>query len=119
MLGRSDAVLFGELAPVVGSIMVLLARHAPPANTAADETGKQVATAGPARGPTGGSTERFLGGSKQVGFDDRFVDGMFGPDPFFGVVPAHLGLMSERHVPDIDENLVASLSVPGFSVVIT
>ncbi len=53
--------------------MVLLAGHAPPANTAADETGKQVATAGPARSPTGGSTECFLGGSKQAGVDDRFV----------------------------------------------
>jgi hypothetical protein len=40
------------------------------------------------------------------------VPGLGRPDPLGGVVPAHLGLMSERDVVDVDQHLVLALLVP-------
>jgi hypothetical protein len=47
-----------------------------------------------------------------VRLDDRGVRLMLGPHPLAVVIPAHLRLVAERHVFNVEENLLAALSVP-------
>jgi hypothetical protein len=44
--------------------------------------------------------------------DDCRVHLLLGPDPLVGVVPAHLRFVPERHVVDVEEDLIAALFVP-------
>jgi hypothetical protein len=49
--------------------------------------------------------EDVLRGLEDLGLDDRGVHLLFGPDPLAGVIPAHLRLVTQRDVFDIQEDL--------------
>lgn len=91
------------LAAVVGLAVVPLALHAPTADAAAQHAREQVATT-LARRPSRlvfGSTELRLCCLERLDADERLVGLLLGPDPFRGVVPAHLRLAAERDVVDL------------------
>jgi hypothetical protein len=62
--------------------------------------------------PSAGDLQVLLGLVEGVGVDDRLVGRCVGGDPLVLRVPPHPGLVAERDVIDVDEDLVLALAVP-------
>src|SRR5690242_14877596 len=113
-----QGVFAGVAAPVVGSLVAVLALH-PAAAVAAVQPPAQdvgaddslVGFAGAAAGAPGAGHDG-LGGLEVFVRDQRLVGDGVGPDPAAGRVPPQPGFISGGDVVDVEEDLVLALLVP-------
>ena len=111
-----DGIVARHLAAVVGLVVVPGAFHAAAALPAAHEPGERVVTPFErcAMGRAALLVERGLRRVPELVGDERLVRLFFGVDPVVLVVPAHAGVVTERDVVHVEEDLVAFLTVPDF-----
>ena len=108
----------GVAAPVVGSLVAVLALHPAPAVSAVQPPAQDVGAGDPlvrfaAAAPgTPGVGHDGLRGLEVPGGDERLVGDGVGPDPAAGLVPAHPGLIAGGDVVDVQQDLVLALLVP-------
>src|SRR5271163_2260593 len=112
------SVFPGVAAPVVRSLIAVLALHPAPAVPAVQPPAQNVRVSDPqvrlaAAAPGApGVGHDGLRGLEVPGGDQRLVDGGIGPDPAAGLVPAHPGLIARGDVVDVQKSLVLALLVP-------
>jgi hypothetical protein len=111
-------VLAGEAASVVGAAVSPGALHAAAADAAVHEAGEDVGVLA-AWGDDGcshaGRGAELAGLLEQLVGHERLMHPLGRPDPVVFLVPAHLDLVAEGDVLDVDEDLVAALPVPDLA----